>query len=72
MIVQAHKRHFRKTNTLAFDAQFFATIVALAIALDSQLAKPIEYNILERAKMIRLTCNLDDDLSAQDKLRRRL
>ncbi len=66
MIVQARKRHFRKANTLVFDAQFFA------IALDTQLAKSIEYNILERAEVVRLTCTPSDGLSARDKLRRRL
>lgn len=72
MIVQARKRHFRKTNTLTFDVQFFAIIVAFAIALDSQFAKLIEYNILKRVEMIRLTCNLGNGLSVRNKLWRRL
>ena len=72
IIVQARKRHFWKTDTLAFDAQFSATTVAFAIASDSQLAKSIEYNIPKRVEMVRLICSPDDDLSARDKLRRRL
>jgi len=72
MIVQARKRHFRKADTLAFDAQFSATAAAPAVAPDSQPAKPIEYNIPERAEVVRLTCSPGDGLSARDKLRRRL
>ena len=41
MIVQARKRHFRKTDTLAFDAQFSATITTKMIAPNTPFAKSI-------------------------------
>ena len=72
MIVQARKRHFRKTDTLTFDAQFSATTAAPAVAPDSQPAKPIEYNIPERAEVVRLTCSSGDGLGDGEKLRQRL
>lgn len=35
IIVQARKRHFRKADTLAFDAQFTATAAAHMVILDT-------------------------------------
>lgn len=72
MIVQARKRHFRKADTLAFNAQFTATTAAHMVTSDIQPAKPIEYNIPERAEVIRLTCSPSDGLSDREKLRRRI
>lgn len=71
-IVQSHKRHFRKTDTQAFDAQFSVIKVPPTIELDIHSTTSIEYNILERAKVVRLTCGPANDLSDREKLRRRL
>jgi len=71
-IVQSRKRHFRKTDTQAFDAQFSVTKVPPTIEPDIQPTTPIGYNILERAKVVRLTCSSADGLSDREKLRRRL
>ncbi len=72
MIVQARKRHFRKADTLAFDAQFSATTADHTVATDTPPAKPIEYNIPERAEVVRLTCRPSDGLSDGKKLQRRI
>ena len=72
MIVQARKRHFRKADTLAFDAQFTATAAAHIVTPDTHPAKPIEYNIPERAEVVRLICSPGDGLIDREKLRRRI
>lgn len=72
MLGQARKRHFRKADTLAFDAQFSAITAARTVAPDTPPAKPIKYNIPERAEVVRLTCRPGDGLSAREKLRRRI
>lgn len=72
IILQSRKRHFRKADTQAFDAQFSATTGVPTVAPDIQPMAPIKYNILERAKVVQLTCSPGDGLSDRDKLRRRL
>ena len=72
MLAQARKRHFRKADTLAFDAQFSGTTADHTVAFDTAPAQPIEYNIPERAEVVRLTCRPGDGLSDAKKLRRRI
>jgi hypothetical protein len=68
MMTQARKRHFRKANTLIFDTQFFATVVAHTFPQSTHLTQSIEYNIPERAEMVQLTCRHSDGLSDVKKL----
>ena len=63
MITQAQKRHFRKADTLAFDAQFSATTAAHMVARDTHHTQPIKYNIPERAEVVQLTCSPSNGLS---------
>ncbi|KAG8531634.1 uncharacterized protein KY384_003265 [Bacidia gigantensis] len=72
MIAKARKRHFRTADTLAFDAQFSSTTAAPTVAPDPPPTKPIEYNIPERAEVVRLTCSPGDGLSDRKRLRRRV
>jgi len=72
MIAQARKRHFRKADTLAFDAQFSSTTAAHTVAQDTHHTQPIEYNIPERAEVVQLACSPGDGLNDREKLRRRI
>jgi len=57
---------------VAFNAQFSATTAALTAVPDILPAKPIEYHIPERAKVVRFTCSPGDDLSDREQLRWRI
>ena len=72
MIMQARKRHFRKADTLAFDAQFSDTVAAHTSLQGTHHTQPIEYNIPERAEVVQLTCSPSDGLSDGKKLRQRI
>ena len=72
MIAQAQKQHFKKANTLAFNAQFPATAAGHTSPRDIKHAKPIEYNIPKRAEVVQLACSPGDSLTDQEKLRRRI
>jgi len=72
MIAQARKRHFRTADTLAFDAQFSAAAVASTSTRETQRAKPIFYNIPERAKVVQLVCSPGEGLSDREQFRRRI
>jgi len=67
-ITQAQKRHFRKADTLTFDAQFSGAVAAHTTPQGTHHTQPIEYNILERAEVVRLTCRPSDGLSDGKKL----
>lgn len=69
MMEKARKRHFRKADTIAFDAQFSG---AQTSSLDVQPAGPIQYQLPERAAVVRLTCTPSDGLTEQGKLTRRI
>ena len=72
MNAQARKRYFPKADTLAFDAQFSTTAAAHAVVRDTHHTQPIEYNIPERAEVVRLACNPGDGLSDREKFRRKI
>ncbi|KAL8989941.1 MAG: hypothetical protein Q9177_001280 [Variospora cf. flavescens] len=72
MIAQARKRHFRKADTITFDAQFSAEKVSYASAGDTPHAKPFTYNIPERAEVVRLVCSPGEDLTDRQRFRRRI
>ena len=72
MIEKARKRHFREADTIAFDSQFSATGAARASSRDAPRVKPIEYDLPERAAVVRLTCTPTDSLTEQGKLTRRI
>ena len=72
IIAKVRKRYFWIANTLVFNTQFFSTIVALTIALNSLSTKSIEYNIFEQVEIIRLICNFDNSLSDRKKFRRKI
>lgn len=72
MIAQTRKRHFRTTNTLAFDAQFFAAAIDLTLTRGIEQTKSIVYNIPDRAKVVQLIDDSRDDLSNQEQFRRRI
>ena len=72
MIAQARKRHFRTADTLAFDAQFSAAAVASTSTREPQRAKPICYNVPERAKVVQLVCSPGEGLSDREQFRRRI
>lgn len=72
MIAQARKRHFRTADTLTFDAQFSAAAVASTSTQDTLHAKPIVYNIPERAKLVQLVCSPGEGLSDREQFRRRI
>jgi len=72
MMTQARKRHFRKADTLTFDAQFSATVAAHTSPQSTHHTQSIEYNIPERAEVVRLTCRHSDGLSDGKKLQQRI
>lgn len=72
MIAQARKRHFRKADTITFDAQFSAEKVSYASAGDTPHAKPFTYNIPERAEVVRLVCSPGEGLTDRQRFRRRI
>lgn len=72
MIVQAHKQHFWKADTLTFDAQFTATAAAHTVTSNTHSAKLIKYNISEWAKVIWLICSSSDGLSNWEMLQQRI
>ncbi|CAL8577089.1 hypothetical protein XPA_002936 [Xanthoria parietina] len=72
IIAQARKRHFRKADTITFDAQFSAEKVSYASALDTPYAKPFTYNVPERAEVVRLVCSPGEGLTDRQRFRRRI
>ena len=72
MIAQAQKRHFRKADTLAFDAQFSAETVSHTSPRDTPHAKPFTYNIPERDEVVRLVCCRGEGLTDRQQFRRRI
>lgn len=72
MILQARTRHFRKADTITFDAQFSAEKVSYASARDKPHAKPSTYNIPERAEVVRLVCSPREGLTDRQRFRRRI
>lgn len=65
IIVQARKRHFRKADTIIFDAQFSAEKVSYVSARDIPYIKSFTYNIPERAEVVRLVCSPGEGLTDQ-------
>ncbi len=72
MIAQARKRHFRKADTIAFDAQFSVETASHASAQDIPHAKPFTYNIPERAEVVRSVCSPGEGLTDEQKFQRRI
>ena len=72
MIAQARKRHFRTTDTHAFDAQFSPGAISSISTQHTQPAQPIVYNIPERATVVQLVCSPGESLSEEAQFRRRI
>ena len=72
IIAQARKRHFRKTDIIAFDAQFSVKTTSHAFALDTLHAKPFTYNISERAEIVRSVCSSEENFTDKQKFQRRI
>ncbi len=71
MIEKVRKRHFRKADTIAFDSQFSASSAQKNPASDESAA-PREYNIPERAEVVRWICQPAADLTDREIFTRRI
>lgn len=71
MLDKARRRHFRNADIATLEAQF--TDASLA-ASDKEVKPPAppQYDILERGKIVRLTCKLIADLTDHEKHARRV
>lgn len=72
MIEEARKRHFRKADTYAFDAQFAPHSTTQTSFQDAQGPKPTQYHLPERAVVVRLIQMSSDSLAERGKLTRRI
>ena len=66
MIAQIRKRHFRTIDIQIFNAQFVAARNAFTFTRNIQHVKSIVYNILERVKIVQLTCSLRENFSDRE------
>ena len=71
MIEKDRKRHFRKTDTIAFDSQFSNSLSQEVLTSDESAARP-QYNIPERADVVRWICQPAVDLTDRDIFIRRI
>ena len=67
----ARKRHFRKADTITFDSQF-SNHSAQKSPVGDKLVKSREYDISERAEVVRWICQPVADLTDQELLQRRI